>query len=140
MDTSVWVAGILSNKGASFEVIKRSLDGELDIVVSHQIYEEFAEVIARPELIQKARLSPADIKKLKYFLKRLKKKAAQRVAISRDPRDDMFVNCALSYGAGIILSLDKDLLDIGEYKNIRFFSPGDFLKTLRRSSDETNQR
>lgn len=132
VDTSVWVAAILSNQGASHEVFKKALGGEFDIVVSYKIYEEFAEVIARPSVVHKAHLSTGEIKKLRYFLKRLKKRASEKIRISRDPNDDMFVNCAVSFGASAILSLDKDLLDIGEYKNITFISPGDFLKMLRR--------
>ncbi len=132
MDTSVWVAAILSNRGASFEVFRKALEGEIDIVVSHQIYEELAEVIARPSVVKKACLSQGEIKKLKYFLKKLKKRAAEKIRISRDPNDDMFVNCAVSFGADTILSLDKDLWDIGKYKNITFLSPADFLKILRR--------
>lgn len=132
MDTSVWVAAILSNKGASFEVFKKALDGEFEIVISHQIYEEFAEVIKRPSIVRKAQLSSAEIKKLRHFLKRLKKKASEKIRISRDPNDDMFVNGAVSFGAGFILSLDKDLLDIKEYKGIKFLSPGSFLNILRR--------
>ena len=50
--------------------------------------------------------------------------------ISRDPDDDKFIACALNANANIIVSGDKDLLDIKNYKDIEIMTPKNFLIQL----------
>jgi putative PIN family toxin of toxin-antitoxin system len=39
--------------------------------------------------------------------------------VCRDPKDDMLFECALRARAKLIISGDKDVLEVGEYKGIR---------------------
>mgnify|MGYP000614924767 CR=1 FL=1 len=52
--------------------------------------------------------------------------------ISRDPDDDKFIACALSAKAKIIVSGDKDLLDIKCYASIDILTPKEFLKMIKK--------
>jgi putative PIN family toxin of toxin-antitoxin system len=49
----------------------------------------------------------------------------------RDPNDDMVVGCALAAGADYIVTRDKDLLSLREYRGITIIRPEDFLPVLR---------
>ena len=51
---------------------------------------------------------------------------------SRDPDDDMFVNCALSGRAMYIVSGDRDLLDIEEVDGIDIITVREFIETLKK--------
>ena len=42
--------------------------------------------------------------------------------VCRDPKDDMLFECAVQAQAEIIVSGDKDVLDVGEYRGIRVLS------------------
>jgi putative PIN family toxin of toxin-antitoxin system len=53
---------------------------------------------------------------------------------SRDPKDDPFLACALACGAKIIVSKDKDLLDLGKPFGVEVLTPREFVARLRRSS------
>jgi hypothetical protein len=45
-----------------------------------------------------------------------------------------FIACAISAEAKIIVSGDKDLLDIGNYKNIEIMKPKEFLEVLHKKA------
>ncbi|HEX4044724.1 MAG TPA: putative toxin-antitoxin system toxin component, PIN family [Gammaproteobacteria bacterium] len=48
--------------------------------------------------------------------------------VSCDPDDDKFVACAISSRVKIIISGDKDLLDISGYQGISVIKPAAFVK------------
>lgn len=47
----------------------------------------------------------------------------QVARISADPDDDKYVVAAIEGRAALVVSGDPNLLDIGEYQGIRFFTP-----------------
>ena len=51
--------------------------------------------------------------------------------IERDPKDDMIIACAVAASADYIISRDRDLLDLGNYQQIRIASPKEFMQILR---------
>ena len=61
---------------------------------------------------------------------------------SRDPDDDQVLACALAAGAGLIVSRDKDLLDLGTFEGIRILSAALALATFaaRSGEDRTPRR
>ena len=46
---------------------------------------------------------------------------------SRDPKDDMFIACALAAGAQTIISSDKDLLDLHKPFDVEIVHPSAFI-------------
>ena len=48
--------------------------------------------------------------------------------VSRDPDDDKFIALAMAVNCKIIVSGDKDLLDIDRYDGVKIIKPGDFVK------------
>ena len=46
--------------------------------------------------------------------------------IKEDPSDNRILECAISSGATYILSYDKHLLDMNEYRGIRIITPNEF--------------
>jgi uncharacterized protein len=49
---------------------------------------------------------------------------------SRDPDDDMFVHAAMAGGAELLISGDRDLLDLGRVEGVRMASPAKALPEL----------
>jgi uncharacterized protein len=45
----------------------------------------------------------------------------------RDPKDDMFLECAMRAKANLIIAGDKDLLVLGSYKGTRIVTPSDYV-------------
>jgi predicted nucleic acid-binding protein len=50
--------------------------------------------------------------------------------VCRDPWDDKFISCAAAAAADCIVTGDKDLLDIGCFRDIPVLSVADFLKII----------
>jgi putative PIN family toxin of toxin-antitoxin system len=48
--------------------------------------------------------------------------------ICADPADDKFLACALAASANYLVSGDKALTDLKQYKSVRIIKPSDFLK------------
>lgn len=49
-------------------------------------------------------------------------------SVSRDPDDDKFISLAIAASCKIIVSGDKDLLDINRYGGVGVIKPSDFVK------------
>jgi putative PIN family toxin of toxin-antitoxin system len=50
--------------------------------------------------------------------------------ICRDPNDDMILECAVEAQADLIVSGDKDLLTLKQYKGVRILTPRAFLEEI----------
>ena len=53
-------------------------------------------------------------------------------AIPKDPDDEIFLSAAIDAKADIIVSGDRQLLDLGEYKDIPIFTVRQFLELLEK--------
>jgi putative PIN family toxin of toxin-antitoxin system len=51
-------------------------------------------------------------------------------AIADDPKDDMFLECAVEAQADVIVSGDAHLLELGQWGGIRMVTPAGFLKQI----------
>ena len=49
-------------------------------------------------------------------------------AVCRDPKDDMFLACAVTSKTKIIVSGDRDLLSVSGYKGIEILTPRRFVE------------
>ena len=56
--------------------------------------------------------------------------AETKVEICRDPDDDKFINCAIDAKCYYIVSGDKNLLDIKQYKDVQILKVADFLEMM----------
>lgn len=55
-------------------------------------------------------------------------KITQRInAVADDSDDDKFIECALSCGAGFIVSGDRHLLDLKEYEGVKIIKASNFI-------------
>lgn len=50
------------------------------------------------------------------------------VRVCRDPKDNMFLECAVLAGANVVVSGDKDLLSLGNYGGTRIVTPLEYLE------------
>lgn len=53
------------------------------------------------------------------------------VVLMDDPDDDKFIECAVALGADYIISGDKALLQVGQYKKIKILPLQKFLKIAK---------
>ena len=92
LDTNVIVAAVRSPKGASAEILRRALLGQIKLLCSVPLFLEYEAVLKRPEHLQAAGISLRDASNLLDALAG----AIEAVEIAylwrpqlRDPADDM---------------------------------------------------
>ena len=124
LDTNIFISSLLSRSGRPATIIDAwRAGGYLYLLVtSPSIISEIQRVLDAPRISKKYGLGRDQIEKLIFLLKRdaLVVPGISDAAgtIPEDPADEMFLSTALDAGADFIVSGDRHLLDLREYKGI----------------------
>ncbi len=129
LDTNVLVSALIF--GGRISALREAWRaGRIKPALSRETFQEFANALAYPKfslipdeidaLIKDEILPHFDVVEI-----------IERVSgICRDPDDDIFISCALNADAGYIVTGDRALINVGQYRGIRIISPADFIKLL----------
>jgi predicted nucleic acid-binding protein len=110
-DANVILRGIRSRDSASGFILREMLLGKLSFALSPAIVLEYEDVLKRPGLL--GRSTPLNAEDIDIILDGL---CAQALLISPwfryrpfldDPKDDLFIECALAAGADVIVTYDR---------------------------------
>jgi len=136
LDTVVFVRALINPKGRWGRLLFEHADKYV-IVLSPEIVKEILDVINRPELHRRFP-EMADLPRMDLVLSRLEEaevvEPRERLEVCRDPNDNKFFECAVAARADYIVSEDKDLLVVAEYKGIRTVSAAEFLTIVSPNS------
>ncbi len=128
LDANVLVSVLLSRRGAPAALVLAWLAGEFELVVSEQLLDELARVLAYPRV--RARIAEREAGAFIALLRRsatLHTDPSQPARLSRDTGDDYVLALAMSAAAAVV-SGDEDLLVLAP--GLPVFSPAEFLKQL----------
>ena len=132
LDTNIIVSGLLIG-GNPRRILDAARDGIIELFASPALIRELENVLSREKFA--ARLATAEVTAQELCLgiialsKVIEPQDIEPVVLS-DPDDDAVLACAVTAGCEIIVSGDKDLLELKEYKGIRIFSASEFLTEL----------
>ena len=132
LDTNVLISGIFW-QGVPSEILKAWSAGKMTLCISPEILDEYLEV---SKALSK-KYPSVEIEPVLDCIARYSKMyfgVVLPAPVSRDPDDDKFLACAMSAKSKVIISGDKDLLDIKTYSGIKIYSPSDFYKKYLVSS------
>ncbi len=134
LDTDVILSAVLSESGASRQLLLRVVDGALPAIVSVPLMLEYEAVLKRPRHLRASGLSAADADIILnqiaaamapvdlYFLWR---------ALLRDSEDDMVLETAVNGRADTIVSFNiRDFGDVPRRFGITLTRPGTLLRRL----------
>ena len=123
VDTNVVISGTFFG-GAPRRVIEAVAEQKISACASAEITDEYNEIV-REIIDRKQGHLRKDL--LDLFIACLEMiEPTTRVKVSRDPDDDKFIECAVDAKALYIVSGDKDLLDIGDYKDVQIITAAQF--------------
>jgi len=114
LDTNVYVAGVLSAKGAPARLLHALADGAFDAIVCPRLLDELRGVLARPRIAD--RIEPDVAEGFVAWVERFASAVPDPDPIepvSPDPSDDYLVALARESGAPFIVTGDAHLLGIG---------------------------
>lgn len=134
VDTNILVRSVIKPQGSVGPVLQRLRRRDYVLLLSRATLDELVDVLHRPRLREKYGLSESTLRAVirLIVLRSELVQPHQRIAICRDPKDDMFLEVAVAGQADVIVSGDDDLLILNPYAGIPIVSPSHFLAMLDR--------
>lgn len=137
-DANTIISGMMgSESGASRAILNLALAKEVLIFGSQETYKEFCEKLKLPRIrryLARRFFTPEkiilDYKSIVNIYEPFEILAGK--IITRDPKDDIYFRVAKASGSSIIVSYDKDLLDLIKFDDIVAVSPGQFITSFNR--------
>ena len=134
LDTSVLVAAARSRNGASFKLVSMLPIPDIEIALTIAVYTEWQAVMTRPENLPPGATPDDALGFLQYLasIALLQDVHFLWRPFSRDPDDDMIVECAVAAGCEYIVTHNvKDFRRVEELK-VQVITPAELLNLLRR--------
>lgn len=130
LDTNVFIGVLLASRNCR-AIRDAFLDGLFDVVISEELMAELLETIRKPRLAKL--FKSEDVRELLELLQTDAEWVATKtkLSVSRDPEDDIVLECAVDGQADTIVTGDEDLLCLKSVRKIPIQTPRQFLKTLR---------
>jgi putative PIN family toxin of toxin-antitoxin system len=142
VDTNVFVSGLMGVKSAPRRIIDAWVDGRFTLVTSLLLVEEPAHVLSYPRIAERIGLSRSEVDLiLAAMLSRgdVVRGELALPGVTRDPKDDAVVACAVEGHADCVVSGDEDLLVLGAYEGMEVVTPRRFLEILEEEEGTTGQ-
>lgn len=130
LDTNIFISSLLGSKSSKF-IIEYFLNGDIDIVISKEIFLEIIETLSNKKfakIIKKKELKEL-VELLKFDTEWVNVK--EKFFVCRDVKDNIIIECAFSGNVDFIITGDDDLLSLKSFRNIPILSPKEFLKLLK---------
>ena len=127
LDANVYVSALISGRGSPARILAQWKDNRFDVVISPQILDELERVVRYPKIRERYAMSEQEIQ---GFLRDLRNQAITVVpsesvhVIEADAEDNRYLECAVAGRASVIVSGDRHLLALREYRGIQIlFQP-----------------
>jgi|688.fasta_scaffold09428_7 putative PIN family toxin of toxin-antitoxin system len=129
VDTNIWVSYLLAGSFHGLEAAVRA--GRVILLVSTSSMEELRDVLDRPRL--KKNFAPGLVKTFLFSLDQAGTRVAVRSVVNacRDPKDNFLLALAKDGRADLLITGDKELLDLAVFEGTRIVSPSSFLKAFK---------
>ncbi len=126
-DTNLLVSATIFPNSVPAKAYEKAISA-FDLAVSNETLFELSEVLMRSKFDKYLSLTARQ-----QFLKAYQERSftilvTHSVSDCRDPKDNKFLDLALSCSATYIISGDPDLLVLHPYREINVVTPADFLK------------
>ena len=123
LDTNVLIGDAYNRESASHRIVSSCLVGRLVPVVSPPLLDEYEYILPRAIRV------PGWRARFEGFLARAMRVEPEVVpsVVAEDPSDDILFATALAGGATAIVTNDRPVLRVGEYRGVRVVRPGDFV-------------
>ncbi len=143
-DTNIFVRSLIQKENLANHLISLWLEGRFVLVLSQAIVDEVRGVLLRPALMRELQYTRTEAMRLINLLPQASiVEVTSSAELCRDPKDDTFVDCAVSGRVQFLVSYDKDLVDDARLKRALFefgvavIDPPNFLEEIREA--EINQ-
>ena len=135
LNAELYVNSVINIQGNPKRIVERWEQNQFNVLASVSIIDEIGRVLRYPRIIKRHRQDEGANQR---FLELLSSQAvmveppAVLDVIKEDQSDNRYLECAVEGIAQYIISGDKHLLELGEYKGIVILPPAAFVTLLER--------
>lgn len=132
LDTNIALSGLLWGRGPG-ALIDAAVAKRIELVSSTALLAELQSVLSRDKFAGQLATRGVTVESVfggyVALVVSVTPLAVPRV-VERDPDDDHVIACAIAARADAMVSGDRDLLDLGEYRGIRILTAADALTRI----------
>lgn len=128
VDTNFLISATQWDYSVAHKLLKKFILSDVQIFTTQDILDETVEVLERDFEYSKDEFKNI-IEKILLFAKLIEPKQKVDV-IKDDPDDNKVIACAIESSSQYIITYDKHLLKLKEYKEIKIITPEEFNKTF----------
>ena len=123
-DTNIYVSAFVIPAGRAETALLKAIEGEAQLVISKAIIHELLDVLAR-----KFGRDAEELARIAVFLAELADvvQPRGRIEVLMDETDNRILECAITGRADVIVTGDRAMLELGEYKGVRIMTLREFL-------------
>lgn len=126
LDTNVLVSAVLFYDSDIARAVRVALDNH-DVLVSSDTMNELKRTLQKPKLHKYADPDRLAAFFLSYERITIHVEILMPVILSRDPKDDKFLEVAFNGGADLLVTGDQDLLVLHPFQSAAIITPAEFL-------------
>ncbi len=126
-DCNVLISALLNDTSTSGHALLKAKQSDV-ILLSTSVFAELINVAMRPKFDKYASIEVRLEFTKEYESVATLLRVTHKVKACRDPKDDMYLELALSGKADCIVTGDPDLLALNPFENIPIISPKEFLE------------
>ena len=121
--------------GDSFRIIEKVEKGEIELVLSRDIIQEFGGLLEYDEIKDKIKDKALEMKKTVDEIVEMSTIVDPKERfniIKEDPEDNVVIECAVEGKVDYIVSQDDHLLKLKEFRSIRILTPKEMIEILNK--------
>jgi putative PIN family toxin of toxin-antitoxin system len=144
IDTNLFVSALVAG-GKPLAVLETVRNGISHLLVTEEILDEMERILRRPKFAPyflKRGTEPQTFIQMYTALAQVVIPVKVEDCLLDDPKDIMFIECAVAGAATIIVSGDHHLLKLGRCRDVAILTPAQFLNMLqapKNTPSETTQ-
>ena len=126
LDTNLWISFLITKDFSKLDEL--IFTGKCRLIFSQELLEEFLEVTKRPKF--RRFFTTSDIEEILETIDEYADfiEVKSKVRICRDPKDNFLLSLAKDGNADILLTGDKDLLELSQFESTKILAIANFLK------------
>jgi putative PIN family toxin of toxin-antitoxin system len=126
IDTNVLISGLLSATSTPAQAVDKAVTNA-QLVATMETLRELIERLHSPKFDRYVRNERRDalLERVASLVEIIE--VLQTIRASRDPKDDKFLEAAVNGRADVIVTGDKDLLDLNPFRGIAIVTPAAYL-------------
>ena len=130
LDSNVWLSGIFW-RGNPYKIIKLAETKKVKFFITSDILDEILDVLSRDKfsrLIENLGLKTEELIRTILGISTLAEAKIRLKVIKEDPADNKILECAVSANVNYIVSGDRHLLELKDFKGIKIVNAKKFLE------------